>query len=360
MTSSGGSFLSTDDLSDAARQVWAKHNQDDKAWLPLRRHMADSAAVAGRLWDTWLPSQVRELISTALPGGAADARKLAVWISAVHDCGKATPAFACQVDGLADKMRREGLTMPTGRQLGEDRKLAPHGLAGHVLLRDWLVERHGWRVPDTHQLTAIVGGHHGVPPSNSAIKDLADHPELLRARGSETVWSQVQNELLDWTANECEVLDRLPQWAKVKLPQPAQVLLSALVIVSDWIASSRDYFPYTADASPTDPDRLDNAWAALKLPRPWQPVLPQESVPDLFASRFDLPSDATVRPVQEETVRAAREMRAPGMVIVEAPMGEGKPRPLSRRSRSSPHAPARAGVSSRYRPWLPETRCSGG
>ncbi|WP_326794928.1 HD domain-containing protein [Streptomyces sp. NBC_01808] len=50
-------------LSSPARTVWAKSDQREGgrsgAWLPLWRHMADSGAVAGRLWDDWLPRQVR-------------------------------------------------------------------------------------------------------------------------------------------------------------------------------------------------------------------------------------------------------------------------------------------------------------
>ncbi|MFE9867834.1 HD domain-containing protein [Streptomyces sp. NPDC005506] len=48
--------------------VWAKHDRDSDGWLPLWRHLEDSAAVAGLLWDSWLPASVRKLIASALPG----------------------------------------------------------------------------------------------------------------------------------------------------------------------------------------------------------------------------------------------------------------------------------------------------
>lgn len=100
------------------RSVWAKHDRDSEGWLPLWRHMEDSAAVAGLLWDRWLPANVRALISGALPGGERDGQRLAVWLAGVHDVGKATPAFACQVDQLADVMRAQGLEIRTPRQFG--------------------------------------------------------------------------------------------------------------------------------------------------------------------------------------------------------------------------------------------------
>jgi hypothetical protein len=43
-----------EDLSGAARSVWAKSVNDDGAWLPLWQHMDDSADIAGGLFDRWL------------------------------------------------------------------------------------------------------------------------------------------------------------------------------------------------------------------------------------------------------------------------------------------------------------------
>jgi CRISPR-associated endonuclease/helicase Cas3 len=145
--------------------------------------MDDSAAVAGLLWDDWLPAGVRRLIAEGLPGGEDDARRLVVWLSGVHDIGKATPAFACQVDQLADRMRSAGLEMGTARKLGADRKLALHGLAGLVLLQEWLEEERGWSGRQSGQFAVVVGGHHGVPPEHGQIKALLDRSHLVWSSG---------------------------------------------------------------------------------------------------------------------------------------------------------------------------------
>ncbi|MFF7452174.1 MULTISPECIES: CRISPR-associated helicase Cas3' [unclassified Streptomyces] len=288
--------------------------------------MEDAAAVAGLLWDEWLPAGVRRLIAQALPGGEVDGRRLVMWLAGVHDIGKATPAFACQVDQLAEVMRSQGLDMRSARAMGADRRLAPHALAGQVLLAEWLEECHGWGARQTGQFTGVVGGHHGVPPEHGQLKALYDREELLRSAGpSSARWRQVQTELLDACAEQFAVQERLAAWRAVKLPQPAQVLLSALVIVSDWIASNPDLFPYFPDAaSRSGEERLAAAWRGLDLPPPWRALEPVEEVHDLFASRFGLPAGATPRPVQEAAVELAREMAAPGLMVIEAPMGEGK------------------------------------
>ncbi|WP_255528219.1 CRISPR-associated helicase Cas3' [Streptacidiphilus sp. P02-A3a] len=289
--------------------------------------MADSAAVAGLLWDHWLPGHVRELVARPLPGGEADGRRLVVWLAGVHDIGKATPAFACQVDALADRMRGVGLAMPYRREMGADRRVAPHGLAGQLLLQEWLEERHGWAWRATGQFAVVIGGHHGAPPDEGQVHALDSHPEMLRTPGaSEGLWRQVQEELLDANADASGAGERLADWRRVKLPQTVQVLLSALVIVADWIASNTDLFPYAGadEGDRSGAGRVAAAWRGLDLPEPWRPVEPVGTAAELFAARFDLPTGARPRPVQEAAVRMAREMPRPGLLIVEAPMGEGK------------------------------------
>ncbi|MET7456275.1 CRISPR-associated helicase Cas3' [Streptomyces sp. NPDC005574] len=288
--------------------------------------MEDSAAVAGLLWDEWLPFGVRWLIAEALPGGEADGRRLVVWLAGVHDIGKATPAFACQIDQLADVMREKGLEMRSRQAMGPDRRLAPHGLAGQVLLGEWLEERQGWAAKQTGQFTVAVGGHHGVPPESGQVKALWGHEELLRTPGrSGGVWRQVQTELLDACAECFGVEDRLAAWRAVKLPQPVQVLLTALVIVSDWIASNPDLFPYFPDAASHGSEkRLAAAWRGLDLPGAWRAAEPVGDAQELFLSRFGFKQGAKVRPVQEGALVLAREMDAPGLMVIEAPMGEGK------------------------------------
>ena len=315
------------DLSRAAGSAWAKHDLGTDGWLPLWRHMADSAAVAGLLWDRWLPGHVRELVAGPLPGGEADGRRLVVWLAGVHDIGKATPAFACQVDALADRMRGVGLAMPYRREMGADRRVAPHGLAGQLLLQEWLEERHGWAWRATGQFAVVIGGHHGAPPDEGQVHALDSRPEMLRTPGaSEGLWRQVQEELLDANAEASGAGERLADWRRVKLPQTVQVLLSALVIVADWIASNTDLFPYAGadEGDRSGAGRVAAAWRGLDLPEPWRPVEPVGTAAELFAARFDLPTGARPRPVQEAAVRMAREMPRPGLLIVEAPMGEGK------------------------------------
>ncbi len=306
--------------------LWGKYDRDSDGWLPLWQHMDDSAAVAGLLWDEWVPAQVRRLIAEVLPGGEVDGRRLVRWLAAVHDIGKATPAFACQVEALADRMRDVGLSMRSLREMGADRRMAPHALASQVLLGEWLEEACGWAPEQCDQFSVVVGGHHGVPPEHGQISALDNRGHLLRSAGaSRPLWRRVQSELLEACAEEFGVRDRLGQWREVRLPQPVQVLVTALVIVADWIASNPELFPYyPQDVPRSSAERAAAAWRGLDLPAPWQPAEPPADVQELFGSRFALPKGARVRPVQAAAVELARSMTAPGLMVIEAPMGEGK------------------------------------
>jgi CRISPR-associated endonuclease/helicase Cas3 len=223
-------------------------------------------------------------------------------------------------------MRAAGLEMPLRREFGEERARAPHGLAGQVLMQDWLRERHGWAKPSTSQFAVVVGGHHGVPPGYDAIQDVRDRPHLLGHSGvGEAAWRAVQTELLDAAGSAFGAAGRFGTWQGVKLPQTVQVLLTSLVIVADWIASNPELFPYfPEDEARSGEERIARAWRELELPRPWVALAPPAEPEELFARRFRLPAGAAVRPVQVAAVRTAQAMDAPGMLLIEAPMGEGK------------------------------------
>ncbi|WKU07292.1 CRISPR-associated helicase Cas3' [Micromonospora sp. HUAS LYJ1] len=304
-------------LGEAARSVWGKTDRKGTSpvgWLPLWRHLADAADVAGRLWDHWLSPAVRRRIADELPGGDPDARTLAVWLAGVHDIGKATPAFACQAPHLAEQMRHQGLRYDP-ELIRADRRYASHATAGHIVLVDWMQEQ-GWT--DPHPYAIVVGGHHGIPPTDENLRDVNFRSHLL----GEHAWRQVQQELLTWMTDRAGATERLTAWSDAPLSQPVQAALTGLVIVVDWIASNEDFFPYTLDDVETD--RLTVGWEKLGLPTPWLPVAPPASVDDLFGARFELPAGAVPRPVQRTVADQATTMPTPGMMIVEAAMGEGK------------------------------------
>lgn len=316
----------------ALASVWAKTYWDDEArvgyWLPLWQHLDDCGGVAGRLWDQWLPPSARDTLSGAF-GGPDQARRAVCFLAGVHDVGKATPAFAVQARRgfgvLADDMRAVGLVMPAEIPDVERRKLH-HTLAGQVALEDWLVERAGWALTATSPFAVVVGGHHGIPPDVSEPGPARTRQHLLGGG----LWHDVRFALLDRAARRFAVDGLLAEWGSLRLSQPVQVLLTGLVVVADWIASNADLFPsvplegWLGGDPAAGHDRLEQGWAELALPRPWRPVPGDSTVTQRLHARFDVPASAEARPVQEAAVTAANVMDLPGILVIEAPMGEGK------------------------------------
>ena len=306
-------------LSAAARSVWAKASRTDDTSMSLPRHLADAAAVAGHLWDGWVPASVRARVAAALPGGQDDGRLLVTWLAGIHDVGKASPAFAVQVEEtaphLTDAMRRQGLDVPYPLP---DRRLVRHELVGHHAVSRWLVDAHEFRPRTAATYAVAVGGHHGAPPN---LEDLKRAREMPRLVGRDS-WAAVRTELLDHVADRTGASTRLAAWSTCALPIPVQVVVGALVILADWLASDEDLFPYEGPRSSAE--RAADAWARAGLSPPWRAAAPPADTGALFARRFALPDGSRPRPVQETVLDVVRRPEVPGLVVVEAPMGEGK------------------------------------
>lgn len=309
-------------LSEAARSVWAKSINEAGAWLPLWRHLDDSAEVAGLLFDRWLAPMVVQRLAEEFGGDVGAARAAVRFLVGVHDLGKATPAFAVQDVVLAQQMRELGLYMPPTKVELVDRQVVHHAVAGHHALIDWLVGR-GWLKRLARAWGVVVAGHHGAPPDSDVDTGPAHYHHLY----GDGLWAAVRQELVDRVVSRSGAGEFLDQWREVRLSAQFQVLVTGLVIVADWIASNERFFPFLSGDLPEisgDGGRAARAWDGLGLPGPWRPARVPQDVGELFAARFRLPVNARPRPVQHAACEAARGMPGPGLLIVEAPMGEGK------------------------------------
>lgn len=321
------------ELSAQARILWGKtcaNSMDEQRgeWLPLYMHMHDSARVGLYLWREWLPVAEQRLIVDAIGGNDAVAEALVVWLAGIHDIGKATPNFQRKAPERAEAVRSMGLDVPPPQM--KHGKSHPHAFMGEIILDEWLSGR-GWEHPSTY--ASVVGGHHGAPPTsegelrNIELSSCNFPNEVLGDDG----WRLVQNELLDWMSaysgmEACEMKLR-----PCGLFRPIEVLLTGLVIMADWIASNADFFPLSDGLVEMDElcARADLAWEKLALPPTWHPTefafALKDGVERLFHERFvSLPEDARLRPAQEAAVKAALHMDEPGLIIIEAPMGNGK------------------------------------
>ncbi len=311
-----------------AKVLWAKKDSrhGEYVWLPLMVHLMDTMEVAGWLWNHWLSKGQRDYCFTQVRGLASidDVEKVVRFIAAVHDIGKATPAFQTQKGyhddqeldtQLLERLEKYGFAGISTLNLTASRK-THHALAGQTIL-------HGFGVQD--DIASIVGGHHGKP-----IDDRVEYEEQIegypanyyqseRQDRIHDLWLNVQKDIFDWALEQSELYStaNLPE-----LSEPCQVLLSGLIIMADWIASNESLFPLLPIDSfePTDSDaRFRKGIEEWNKNLPIEAVVPQ-SAEDLFYKRFRF----SPREFQKKIVDIVEMVDDPGIVIVEVPTGAGK------------------------------------
>ena len=327
-TSWQGAFMSPVDgvaLSLQARSLWAKTGggEERNLWSPLYVHMADSACVARKLWDEWLSESVKRFITDSVNDDEDAASALVAWLAGVHDIGKAAPGFQYKVLERAELVEEMGLRVPRSHMMNRP---PSHANMGEVLLENWLDER-GWDY--SRMFGSIIGAHHGSPPSEGAIlEDIKVRSEDFPIENlGDGEWSSLQEEFLSWLFEATGMIEHEPLFRTLAIPRSTQVLRSALVIMSDWIASNSDFFPLISHVGDQSEFllRADEAWSSLALPPAWHAQRVELESQEFFHSRFrSLPKNSNLRPAQKEAIEAASGMDGSGLLIIEAPMGNGK------------------------------------
>lgn len=312
------------------RSLWAK--KQDKSgqyeWLPLTQHLDDTLCIAGLLWEHWLADGQKQLVLDLFSAEDRDreekAKGLVQFIAAVHDLGKATPAFqikrghsnVADLDAqLLEKLEQQGYQNLSSMLFSSIDK-SPHALAGQYLLT-----MHGIR----NDIASVVGAHHGKPVDtagvveNQAGYDSNYYQEEDSAHPTHQKWQEAQKNLIARAleASGFDSIDALPA-----IPQSVQVLLSGVLIMADWIASNEQYFPLIGIQEENIADaekRLEKAWSGWKKSDRWQPKV-DGKIAEQYERRFGF----SPRTVQEGLSAAVHEAESPGLFILEAPMGIGK------------------------------------
>jgi CRISPR-associated endonuclease/helicase Cas3 len=317
---------SSKNLSPRARSIWAKTNMRDPtndSYLLLWQHLADTAAVASYVWHDLLPQHVTAMIADGFGVSFDDAAIIFRFIAGVHDVGKASPAFAMQNLVLAERSAKFDLNISTGFLNTRARSAVRHELVGDLALRTWLRQHTTISIEVATSLSGVVGGHHGTCTTDAKLQFPDEYPDLFGTG----LWADTRAELISWMADQTGVLPVLSRLQSRHIPKPTPVLITAALILADWIASNDELFPLNASAADEvtfDAEaRAAAAWRQLGLPKPWHAITTSESLPDRFAHRFALPG-AQPRPTQRDAVVAAETMQQPGLMIIESPMGEGK------------------------------------
>ncbi|MEU5427154.1 CRISPR-associated helicase Cas3' [Streptomyces olivoreticuli] len=191
---------------------------------PLGCHLADTAAIAGSLWDAFLTPAQRRLIADSWAVDAEHARTLLMLAAGLHDLGKSTPC--CQYDQLQLPSLGEGFAHAA------DREPLPHAYASGITVPQ-LLTRLGWELDDAAvQLGQIVAGHHGNFPAMPPAFELED-PHDLDTRLGTGRWDTERTALTHLVHS---LIGHPPPPRRAADVLPA-ALVAAVVVLADRLAS---------------------------------------------------------------------------------------------------------------------------
>jgi CRISPR-associated endonuclease/helicase Cas3 len=302
--------------------LWAKLGNETwpEKYHPVICHLIDVGQVARRLWDDVCRARLRQWVVNRL--GLADESAAGAWLAfwaAAHDIGKVSPCFQHRGErtaALYQQLTKAGFDFPGG-----DR---PHGDISTKVLAHVLESPSGaWPgVPKriAQNVAVAVGGHHGLFPA-----------------GWDGIVGPLGNEC--WAAARGGMLAELARLFGVAyLPAPSPILpndqsvwmyVAGLTSVADWIGSNVAFFPPVGSpelvVTPFDVDgyfRTADRQAADALTTLGWLGRTNDGRPPAIADY--LPAACNPRPLQVAVAEMVAGMTAPGLLIVEAPMGEGK------------------------------------
>lgn len=293
-------------MNNNLTNIWAKTGEPGgERWHPLILHLLDVAAGADAILARE-PETTRRKMAEILGMHWEVARPWLLLLIACHDLGKGCPGFQCKWKNLS--------SLDSGPSPDTN---INHAFVSQIELVSLLVDL-GWPEELAVLAADAVGCHHGERASPTTLAGLEGNRRALGRTG----WHEARKTIF---AALIEVFEPTDPPTKATLSGPDFMLLAGLTSFADWIGSNENFFPF---GSPEDCDDLKvwfdtrrerNAEDALNRTG-WMPRLPLAASRSAFDAVFGFPP----RPLQQAVVDALDTIDQPAILLVEAPMGEGK------------------------------------
>ena len=278
-------------------------------------HLINSASVARALWSRSIPLPVKRMLLESSGMTEVNFLNHVASLVAHHDICKLCPAFQVKVPDMVEELGRKGLVVaPSGDPL-------PHGqLSGAWLLRAWREE--GTPLRWARNMASVIGGHHGylVPLEAMSPLYLVD-PDGTQMGGP--AWEEIRRE----ASRVIRLLEEDP--GRDHLPEGIlyHIFVAGMTATADWISSDDESFPL--QDGPCDLGRFTRvarARAKDVIERLGWERVHEEEVEKTFGELFhDCDGKAyDPLPMQQAMIDLLPSLDRPALIIVEAPMGEGK------------------------------------
>lgn len=288
-------------------RLWGKSSP----YHPLVCHMIDVGCMMEALLIDSVFSHITIQLSDIFDIKVEELVVQIILIASLHDIGKCHPLF--QQKQMAIQIVQE-LDRAEKLQPG-DTRVYRHEEFALIWLRDFLKQKLGWDLSVALLAGQVVACHHqhnkGTNPHNCIDK--------------KDWWNQLQSCLAEMLHNLISPINTsVKSCAHYDI---AGTLLLSMIVLADWIASNSDFFPPT--------DQIEGDEVYLKTSRHYAKraitllgfnrTTIFEEVPLSFSSVWPSIKPENMRSLQStcESLIQSGEI-PPGLLVIEAPMGEGK------------------------------------
>lgn len=287
-------------------ELWAKSNP----YKPLWMHLLETGVVAQCLLKNGSFRPLANELQRYLSLNEQQVYQLVGYMAAVHDIGKAFPAFQQQAEESRSAviLKQAGLMCP-------DAKGFRHEVYGEEkLYRIWKEQGIFGGMRERHRWAAVIGKHHQGKHETPLSKGYG------WGDTREKIWTRLQMQLEEQMREIFQPANVLP-----KHYDAVCMMLLGIVVTADWIASGDDFAGLAAERTRqqviADTEQITERFLQ-------QNHLCHHS-PRLEINRFTklwpkIPAEG-MRPLQKTVEEVfADEKEMPLAVILEAPMGCGK------------------------------------
>jgi len=325
---------------------WAKTTDDknnparENAFHPLICHLIDVGMSAQAIWESVLTDTQKKRLAKlfGLENELDKAGVLLAFLVGLHDLGKCSPPFALrgknksqseQTARLYELYKNSEFDLETFSAASDAR----HEFVTSIILPPILETEFGFPTLLAKSVSDIIGGHHGNFPTTTFQ---TKNKELKTVCGHE-IWRKAQRELVEVLAAALKVERNFPYLENKKIDNATAMIFAGYVTAADWVGSNSDFFKCFCDDStkiesdqkfPIEFDdylkhaRKQAHEALEKLGwLDWVSVTEEKTFEELFPL---LTERRHLQTVAIEIADDIREKNAPGIVVVEEQMGEGK------------------------------------
>jgi len=259
-------------------------------------------------------------------GNATNARGWLIFLAGIHDIGKATPVFQSKVPELAEVLSNYGLDTINIEKY--------HNILSGDIVTQFIKSKFNGssndRITDfLVNIKYVIGGHHGIFPKPSQFNEL--NPEYFGLNK----WKEIQNIIIkiigDFSGLNFNLIDSLipSSQSTEEERRSLWIFIAGLISVADWIASSENFFHFYPNISSLD--EIISIYFSMIRKQAVQALnsigwggWKRGSIQRIHSFQEIFPFIKDLRPLQEVIVKNLGKIASPSLVIIEAPMGEGK------------------------------------